>query len=196
MPKASTKKSKVLWNSCGCFFQRQLSQPFAVSGELQASRLPRHPWLKIPRQILTLQNKIKPPLLSNFYHLSPMGTVPQAIHHVILKRSDALRAQRILCRLQIYHQRSDILLRQITPARNRPKRVVPLFVSVGSSRIFAAHDRDGTRRRGQLALCHRPRLPLHRLDTHFCGRLCNRHIWRRRWLLAIAQGNDNGNRRR
>ena len=58
-----------------------------------------------------------------------------------------------------------------------------------------AHDRDGTRRHGQLALCHRPRLPLHRLDTHFCGRRRHRHIRRRQWLATVERCNDDGNRR-
>ena len=54
-----------------------------VSGELQASRLPRLPWLKIPRQNLTSQTIIKRRVYPIFYHLSPMETVPQAILSII-----------------------------------------------------------------------------------------------------------------
>ena len=53
----------------------------SVSGELQASRLPRHPWLKIPRQILTSQTITKRRIYPIFHHFSPKGTVPQAIHN-------------------------------------------------------------------------------------------------------------------
>ena len=50
----------------------------SVSGELQASRLPRLPWLKIPRQIFTLQNILKH--RTNHHFLSPIANgVPLAI---------------------------------------------------------------------------------------------------------------------
>jgi len=39
-------------------------------------------------------------------------------------------------------------------------------------------------------------LALHRLDAHFGGRCCNRHIRQRQWLTTVAQSNGNANRRR
>ena len=49
----------------------------SVSGELPASRLPRLPWLKIPRQNLTLQTILKYHTNHDFLHFSPKGTVPK-----------------------------------------------------------------------------------------------------------------------
>ena len=75
MPKASTKKSKVLWNSCGCFFQRQLSQPFGVR------RAPSEPdtvisVVKNPASNSHFINHNKPPHLSNFLLLFSNGDSP------------------------------------------------------------------------------------------------------------------------
>ena len=44
-----------------------------VSGELQASRFPCTPWLKIPRQTLTLQNTLKHHTNHNFLSLIANG---------------------------------------------------------------------------------------------------------------------------
>ena len=66
---------------------------------------------------------------------------------------------------------------------------------VGSRGIRPADDCDGSGRLDDFMI-RRLWLALHRLDAHFCGRCRERHFRRRRWLLAVAQGNDNGNRRR
>ena len=80
MPKADIKTKKF----CGIYMvilsEGNFPNP-SVSGELQASRLPRHPWLKIPRQILTSQTITKRRIYPIFHHFSPKGTVPQAIHN-------------------------------------------------------------------------------------------------------------------
>jgi hypothetical protein len=56
----------------------------SVSGELQASRLPRHPWLKIPRQILTSQNTPTAAFFAIFYHFSPTPTLIIYALHLML----------------------------------------------------------------------------------------------------------------
>ena len=78
MPKADIKTKKF----CGIYLVNLSEGNFpnpSVSGELQASRLPRLPWFKIPRQILTSQTIIKRRIYPIFYHFSPMGTVPQVV---------------------------------------------------------------------------------------------------------------------
>ena len=61
-----------------------------VSGELQASRLPRLPWLKIPRQNIILQNTTK---IYNFLPFSitflQWGQSPQAIRSNIKPLSNS-----------------------------------------------------------------------------------------------------------
>ena len=54
----------------------------SVSGELQASRIPRLPWFKIPHQNLTSQTIIKRRIYPIFYHFSPMGTVPSTYSYL------------------------------------------------------------------------------------------------------------------
>ena len=51
-------------------------------------------------------------------------------------------------------------------------------------------------RRFDIAKIKRLDIPLHRLDAHFGCRCRSQHLRRRRWLLAVAQCNDNGNHRR
>ena len=87
-------------------------------------------------------------------------------------------------------------VRQVPPPRNRPKRIVPRLVSVGSRRVHAANYRDSGGRSSLFIFRYRLALSLHRLDAHLGGRLRHRHIRRRCWLMPITRCNDNGNRRR
>ena len=53
------KKLKSITEFIWLFYPKATFPTLSASGELQASRLPRHPWFKIPRQNLTSKNILK-----------------------------------------------------------------------------------------------------------------------------------------
>ena len=93
MPKADTKKLKSITEFIWLFYPKATFSTLSVSGELPASRLPRLPWLKIPRQNLTSQTILKYHTNHDFLHFSPKGTVPRARVGEWTVRFSALRLE-------------------------------------------------------------------------------------------------------
>ena len=81
VPKADIKTKKYYGIYAVILSEGNFPNPFRCPASSKRAGFKCTPWLKITRQILTLQTTIKRRIYPIFYHFSPMGTVPQAIFH-------------------------------------------------------------------------------------------------------------------